>query len=147
MMLAPSFAERSFLPVTVFSGITLGTVLSQLKMQVPAMVKRNPFILCLLIVVLSPTIVKASKNIAGIHLKWQNRVEYILSEKAKGNLDVEVKAPIPATDRHAALYGLTDIADDENDWPNTSIAEYFGLRSIKRLNTDWGPDFFETAAQ
>jgi hypothetical protein len=143
MMLAPGFAERSFLPVTVFSGITLGTVLSQLKLQVPAMVKRNyPFALCLLIVVLSPSILKASKNIAGIHLKWQNRVEYILSEKTKGNLDVEVKAPIPADDRHAALYGLTDIADDENDWPNTSIAEYFGLRSIKRLNTDWGPGFF-----
>ncbi|MDR0527944.1 MAG: DUF6056 family protein [Spirochaetaceae bacterium] len=145
MMLAPVFPDRSFLPVTVFSGITLGTVISRFKIQVPAMVQRNySFIVCLLILAITPFFVMAFKNIAGIHFKWQNRIDYILSEKEKGNLDVEVKAPIPATDRHAALYGLSDISDDENDWPNTSIAEYFGLRKIKKSQaTDWGPGFFK----
>ncbi|MDR1863283.1 MAG: DUF6056 family protein, partial [Treponema sp.] len=72
----------------------------------------------------------------GIYLRWEKRIEYIMEEKERGNMDIEVKAPIPATDKHAALYGLLDIIDDPNVWPNTAIAEYFGLRSIKRLNND-----------
>ncbi|GMO44483.1 MAG: hypothetical protein Pg6C_06340 [Treponemataceae bacterium] len=138
MMLAPDFPDRAFLIVTVFSGITLGNVLLKLEIQIPSIVKRNGMLLpvCIFLLFISPSFLRAVKNIADIHLRWQNRVEYILAEKEKGNLDVEVRGPIPAGDRHTALYGLLDIVDNENEWVNKSIAEYFGLRSIKRLNSD-----------
>jgi hypothetical protein len=83
----------------------------------------------------------AGRNITGIYLKWQNRTAYILQEKAAGNLDVAVQAPIPATDRHAALYGLTDISDNKNEWPNTDIAHYFGLQSIQKSEKPLEPLF------
>jgi hypothetical protein len=134
MVLSPRFPDRAFLIVLVFALITLGNVLMQFELRVPALVKRNRvLIFCLLLPVFSSSILKASKNIMGIYIRWQNRIEYITAEKDRGNLDVEVKAPILATDRHAALYGLGDLLDNPAKWPNTSIAEYFGLNSLKGL--------------
>ncbi|GHV86409.1 hypothetical protein AGMMS50230_20170 [Spirochaetia bacterium] len=71
-----------------------------------------------------------------------------MTEKEKGNLDIVVKAPIPATDRHTALYGLEDIAEERDGWTNTAIAEYYGIKSIKGLYNDdpwpslWKPESF-----
>lgn len=135
MLVSPSFPDRAFLPVVVFSGIALGNIL--LQIEIPEIIKRNAIIFIFLAVTgISFSALKAGKNIMGIYLKWQNRIEYILAEKEKGNLDITVKAPIPARDRHAALYGLADILDDKNEWPNTAIAKYFGLHSIQGLDTD-----------
>jgi hypothetical protein len=137
MMLSPFFPDRAFLIVMVFAGITLGSVLVQFELHIPVMLKRNSFLFAgMLLFLLSFSVLKAGRNITSIYLRWQNRVEYILAEKERGNLDLAVQAPIPAADRHTALYGLTDIGDDKTEWPNTSIAEYFGLRSIKRLEND-----------
>ncbi|MDR2793534.1 MAG: DUF6056 family protein [Treponema sp.] len=137
MVLSPTLPDRAFLILFVFSVITLGNILGQYDIPLPAIVVRNKYIIVsLLLLSLFFSVISAGKNIVGIYLKWQNRIEYILSEKEKGNLDVEVKAPIPAIDRHAALYGLGDVLDDKDDWHNTSIAEYFGLRSIKRLDSN-----------
>jgi hypothetical protein len=137
MMLSPGFPDRAFMIVLVFSGITLGSIIIQYEIVIPKIVMRNAVILCIpLTIFFSFSILKASRNILGIYLKWEKRIEYIMAEKERGNMDIEVKAPIPVTDKHAALYGLRDIVDDPNDWPNTSIAEYFGLRSIKRLDND-----------
>jgi hypothetical protein len=134
MLASPGFPDRAFLSVVVFSGITLGNIL--LQVEIPEIIKRNAVIFIFLAVAgISFSVLTASKNIMGIYLKWQNRKEYILAEREKGNLDITVKAPIPARDRHTALYGLTDILDDKDEWPNTSIAEYFGLRSIRGLDT------------
>jgi hypothetical protein len=137
MLLAPGFPDRAFLIVIVFSGITLGGILTQCDIKLPAVARRNPVLFTgFLLLLVSFSFLDASRNIVGIYLKWQNRIEYITVEKAKENLDVEVKAPIPATNKHAAAYGLDDVIDDETDWPNTSIAHYFGLKSIKRLDSN-----------
>lgn len=134
MLASPSFPDRAFLSVVVFSAITLGSIL--LQVEIPEIIKRNVVIFIFLALAgVSFSVLTAGKNIMGIYLKWQNRKEYILSEKEKGNLDITVKAPIPARDRHAALYGLADILDDKDLWPNTSVAQYFGLRSIQGLDT------------
>jgi hypothetical protein len=137
MVLSPGFPDRAFLIVLVFALIALGTIVTQFKPQVPTMIKRNRIlIVCLLSLWLSASALEAGKNIVGVYIKWQNRVEYITAEKDRGNLDVEVKAPIPVSNRHSALYGLTDLLNDPAEWPNTSIAEYFGLNSIKGLYND-----------
>jgi hypothetical protein len=137
MIFSPYFPDRAFLIVLVFAGITLGSVLTQFEIQIPAIIKRNIYcIVILLLLGFSFSVLKAGKNIVGIYLRWQSRVEYITAERDRGNLDVEVKAPIPTGDRHAALYGLSDLMDNPNGWPNVSVAEYFGLRSIKKSDDE-----------
>ncbi|GHV65447.1 hypothetical protein FACS1894199_06150 [Bacteroidia bacterium] len=77
----------------------------------------------------------------GVYLRWKERTQYIVTQKAQGVVDIEVKAPIPAKNKHSALYGLYDMSGDATKWPNTSIAEYFGIHSIKGIdsNEPWKP--------
>jgi hypothetical protein len=73
----------------------------------------------------------------GVYLKWKSRAEYILEQKARGNLDIVVKAPIPVHDRHVALYGIADVDIGKKDgWLNVSIARYFGVNSIDGVEND-----------
>jgi len=125
------FPNRAFLIVTIFSLITLGSILAQMEFRIPAIIKRNIAIFAVVVLIgLCFSFLNGGRKILGVYLRWYDRIEYILAEKEKGNLDIEVN-PIKATDRHVALYGLSDVLPDKNNWPNTSIASYFGLKSIK----------------
>jgi hypothetical protein len=131
MLLAPEFPPRAFLIVLVFSIITLGNVLLQIELKLPNIIKRNAAFI--LIIVLIPSVYSffnASKSIVGVYLRWYDRIEYILAEKEKSNLEIEIRLIIP-TDKHVAMYGLLDIMPDENDFVNQFKAEYFGIKSIK----------------
>jgi hypothetical protein len=129
MFFFPDFPDRAFWGIVVLLVIILGNILRQTETS--DIVKRNTVILAALVVIcLSVSFLNASKKILGVYLRWYDRVEYILAEKEKGNLEIEV-SPIKATDRHIASYGLSDIYSDENIWPNTITARYFGLKSIK----------------
>jgi hypothetical protein len=142
MLLAPYFPDRAFLIVIVFSGIALGNTVRQFEFQPTDIIKRNFRVISFVFLAFfAVSVLAATRNITGIYLRWQDRVAYIMAEKEKGNLKLEVKAPIPAIDNHSASYGLDDILDGEADWPNTSIARYFGIESIKRLNNSdpWEP--------
>jgi len=130
MLLSPAFPNRAFLIVLVFSVITLGNILVQME-HLQKIIKRNAVVISIVILIPSAyTFLVGSKAIIGVYLRWYDRVEYILAEKEKGNLEIDVR-PIIAPDKHVALYGLSDLSDDKNDWPNTSIAGYFGIESIE----------------
>ncbi|MDR1389831.1 MAG: DUF6056 family protein [Treponema sp.] len=134
MLLSPAFPDRAYLIVTVFFCITVLNILTQTTIEIPAIVKRNlPIISIVFLIFLSYSFLSAGKNIVGVYLKWQERTQYILSQKEQGIMDIEVKAPIPVSNKHTSLYGLSDVMDEANAWPNTSIAQYFGIHSIKRL--------------
>jgi len=138
MLLAPGFPDRAFIIVTVFSTIALGNILMNIHMKIPGIIKRNRNIISALIVLLVAfSFFDACTDVLRIYFRWYDRVENILVEKEKGNLEVEVK-PIMAVDKHTASYGLMDVMDDKNIWPNTSIANYFGLKSIIKNGDDKG---------
>ena len=137
MLLSPSFSDRTFLIMIVFWCITLGSLLVQHKQKIPELLVRNAGpVLISLVIIFSSSVFFGAKNIGGVYLKWQDRIRYIEAEKEKGNFDIEVKAPIPATNRHTACFRLDDITNDTNFWRNADIAAYFGLNSIKKLDDD-----------
>ena len=134
MVLSPYFPDRAFLIVTVFSVITLGSILTQMEFRVPEIIKRNIALLAVVVLIgLSPSFYNASMEIMRLYLRWYDRVEIIIAEKGKDNLDVEVSSfyPFYPKGRHVVLSEFDDITPDENHWFNTEIARYFGLKSIK----------------
>jgi hypothetical protein len=136
MLLSPTFPDRAFLIVLVFSVITLGNVLVSMKLKLPIIIKRNMAVLIIMVLIpLANSFFDASIAVVGTYLKWYDRLEYILAEKEKGNLEIKVR-PIITTNKHVALYGLLDLLEDNNDWPNTTIASYFGINSIKINDKD-----------
>jgi hypothetical protein len=157
MILAPSFADRSFLIVTVFSVIAIGNIVIQMEFRMPRIpilkiIKLNDFLFTLgiefriikknavhivttvmivvVLILFSFSFLIASQKVIGVYLRWYDRVEYIFAEKERGILEIETR-PILTYNKHIALHGLEDIHSDKNRWPNLSIAEYYGLKSIK----------------
>jgi len=130
-LLAPGLAPRAFLIVTVFMVITLGNVLVQSKLKIPDIVKRNPLWFAIPILVFATfTFLDTTREIVGNYLRWQDRIEYILAEKEKGNLDLVVK-PIYSQNRHLSSWELEDVSPDKEHWANIAAARYFGLDSIR----------------
>ncbi|MCL2259849.1 MAG: DUF6056 family protein [Fibromonadales bacterium] len=137
MLLSPSFPPRSFFIVIVFAGIALGNILLQMEIKLPEIIKRNSIAIAVCCLIgFSFSFLNSSRNIIGVYMEWNKRAKYIEEEKAKGNFDIEVRSPIPVWDKHVAQYNLQDIKHNKDEWPNISIAEYFGLSSIKKSDSD-----------
>jgi hypothetical protein len=131
MTMSPGFPNRAYLIVVVFLCITLLSSLRQAKINLPEVVRKNiPAASVIVLVFFAASFLMASRNVVGIYLKWQDRTQYILEQKAKGVEDIKVKAPIPAGDVHTALHGLEDISTDPSNWTNNSISAFYEVRSI-----------------
>ena len=131
MILSPYYPPRASLIVTVFSIITLGSILKQINFQLPGVIRRNPNIFILILMIfLAFSFADAARGIIEVYLRWYDRIELILTEKNNGIFDIEVNPIIPRN-RHVALYDLNDLDTDKNFWTNTAGAQYFNLRSIK----------------
>ncbi|MCL2186379.1 MAG: DUF6056 family protein [Treponema sp.] len=134
MILSPYFPERSFLIIFIFAFIVMGNILKKLEFKLPDFVRKNIHIIAVIgFLLLSFSFIDSSRRVVGVYFRWYDRIEYILSEKEKNNLDIEVR-PISATDKHVSLYGVVDLTNDENDWPNTFIASHYGINTIKSNN-------------
>ncbi|WP_255947425.1 DUF6056 family protein [Brucepastera parasyntrophica] len=130
MLISPIFPERAFFfPVVMFSIVLLSLFR---EISESEKIKRNiPAIMIFASVSFFISFIFAGKNIYGIYAKWEKRSQYIITQKENNILEIELKTPIPAVDRHAALYGLVDISEDQNELPNDSVALYFGVNSIR----------------
>jgi hypothetical protein len=145
MVFSPNFPDRAFFIYVVFLCITILNLLTQTKIEFPNSIKRNiPIFSIAFLIYFSFSFFMAGSDIVRTHMKWEKRIHYIREQKAKAILDIEVEA-IPAWDKHNALGGdfnrknnrLEDLWKDANSWVNTFTAAYFGIDSIKAIETPW----------
>ena len=59
-------------------------------------------------------------------------VQYILDSKAAGEMDVAFRPAIYKT-KYSAGYGMLYISADSRNWPNTTIAKYYGVDSVSAI--------------
>lgn len=130
MVFSPTFPERSWTGVIIFLMIAVGCILYDLE-------KANKvfkFIIIDVCVVLSiiyiGQYISVGVDINNLRNTWENRIDIINKEKSKGNKKVIVDA-FTTWNTKNPIYGLSDIGTDSKVWPNTSIANYYGLKSIK----------------
>jgi len=133
MIFSPShFPPRAFLIAIIFSGITLGNILSLKSNEI---IKKNAIaiVICCLIGS-SLSFLDSSRDIIIAYMEMNKVIEYIQEEKAKGNFDIELRlSTLPlGNDRHVANDCFRHIRD-KDFWLNKDIAKYFGLSSIKKL--------------
>ena len=84
MILAPVFANRVFISVTVFLCITLGSLLMQLKPEITRLIWRNKNVmLVFLLIFLSFSFIREARSTVEVFLRWQERIHYINSEKKR----------------------------------------------------------------
>lgn len=84
-----------------------------------------------LILFASLKLIEGGYDILNTYIDVRNREIYIAEQKEKGNLDLVVDLIQPKTE-YSARYGLVDLKTEKsNTWPNTWVADYYGLDSIK----------------
>ena len=86
--------------------------------------------------VIPPAVFDLLNSAVEMHKQYIQREEYILGQKAAGNMDVAV--PIisykyPFRSKHDALSGLSDITEDSSHWINQSLAGYYGTIPVTEL--------------
>ncbi|GHT91545.1 hypothetical protein FACS1894140_2330 [Spirochaetia bacterium] len=135
MIVSPEFPPRTSFSGVVFFCVMLLYLAS--KLTISEQIKKNiPAVYAVALIAFSFSFADAAKDILEIHTKWKHRIEYIESQKKKGNLDIEITEPIPTSTRLGNKYAAraNDITTNANRWPNTSVARYFGINSIRGID-------------
>ncbi len=131
MTASPQFPARVWIVPIVFAVIGIGVVYSSLDFD-SALVRR------LVLVAVTAGIAMFAVKFAYVYWsdirvtsrQWNERIAYIQSQKAQGNLNLVVP-PITALTPYNAAYGITDLDTQSDQWPNADVARYFGLESIR----------------
>lgn len=130
MILSPTFPERAWTGVIIFLVIAAGCLLYDLE----KINKAFKFIIIdaciILFIIYIGQYISAGIDINNLRNTWESRIEIINKEKNKGNKNVVID-PFTTWNTKNPIYGLSDISTDSKVWPNTSIAKYYGLKSIK----------------
>lgn len=130
MVLSPQFPERSWFGVIMFMIIAI----FDLMYETPKFNKIYKYIIINAIIILSfiytGQYLGTAIDINNLRNTWEYRENYIAKQKKKGNTEIKVDA-YHAFDKHNPTFGLADLFEDKTLWPNTSIAEYFDIKSIE----------------
>lgn len=141
MLAAPTSPERTWFYVVVYIVIAIGILYE--KFDFEAMAIKDKANVMLRRLVLSVIIISSCNFIVmyldtvmstyEILVQTRQREQYILAEKAKGNLDIStpiISHKYPLLAHHDALYGLSDITQDKKHYANVFLSRYYGIKSI-----------------
>ncbi|MDO4920999.1 MAG: DUF6056 family protein [Phascolarctobacterium sp.] len=130
MAAAPYYADRAKLGSLLFCLILIGYFYTKIETEnLDARKVISIFTVCLLIMI-GKDFNAARKDIRAYELRNNEKVEYALQEKSKGNLDIVLPRNYPQT-KYCAAWGLEDINKNPKHWTCTGFARYFGLRTVR----------------
>jgi len=84
---------------------------------------------CLLFVLTLPSGLRGCRDILSCHDQNARREQTIAAALEAGEGDVTANAVVPATP-WSGYYGLRELTDDPETWPNHAMAVYYGLDSL-----------------
>ena len=85
---------------------------------------------CAVVICLSaPFILTGSADIVSCHRQHAQREQTIAAAVDAGERDVTANVVIPQT-RWSGYWGVRDLTDDPDTWPNHDMARYYGLDSL-----------------
>ena len=92
--------------------------------------RMNFCLVCAVVICLSaPFILTGSADIVSCHRQHAQREQTIAAAVDAGERDVTANVVIPQT-RWSGYWGVRDLTDDPDTWPNHDMARYYGLDSL-----------------
>lgn len=133
MVVSPTFPERSWTIVIVYSIVLCGNLLYHLNIdyKLKSLMITNCIIVGLFLFVNS--YILAVKDSYQFYNTWQYRIETIEKGKKEGIKDYEFEIHLTSR-KQSASFGLGDLFDKKNDSNNQTYARYFEIKSIKAKN-------------
>lgn len=74
-------------------------------------------------------------DVAAVYKNSREREAAIQAALDSGETDIELEVYLPAT-KYSPAYDLRDLHPDADEWPNYSLAKYYGLNSITGVGYD-----------
>ena len=84
---------------------------------------------CLVLLLTLPAGLRGCRDIVSCHLQNSRREETIAAALETGESDVIANVVVPTTP-WSGFYGVRDLTDDPETWPNHAMAVYYGLDSL-----------------
>jgi hypothetical protein len=138
MVIPGYFGDRSCFFTQLLLIITGLSLVGEIARYVPKRYMLWSFMLVFLVFLRS--FYNGTKSIVKSWLLSSAREYYILTEKAKGSMNIQVKAPIPVEDPHSGLYGGIDVLTDPDDRQyrlhNGAKATWYGIQTLDGIRTE-----------
>jgi hypothetical protein len=137
LMFSPSAPDRTFFGVVIAAVISVGNLMIQVKIY-PS-VFRKIAIICVAFWMIwcSWSYTHTALSSKALMDQYIEREEYIDKQKEEGNYDITVpEIVVEDEDEHIGIYGLKEISDDPDGWPNVGVSKYYGLHSITAYEID-----------
>lgn len=130
MILSPIFPPRAQFGVIIFTIMAFISLLYEIYNDS----KLIKYIICNLIIIsllnYIPNYLLTFNDINNLQNTWEYRIKTINNTQNKKTKKFKFDA-YNTGNSHNPLYGLQDIINKENSWPNQDIAKYYGIKSIK----------------
>lgn len=130
MIMSPTFPPRAMLLGIIFFIISLLKMYTAIDFSNEFKTLEITGVLTMALLIFPVSLYRSARNIYHVKTEWNQRIRLIEEQKALGNMDIEVPS-IESLNSHTASYDLIDLSNDPDTFPNTDIACYFGLHSIK----------------
>lgn len=127
MVVSPEFPDRAWTCPLLLLLISLGNLYKSLNIN--ENIYRKIIVVMLVIVSLS-TYFNAFFDVKNVYIAYQERDYEIRQQIAEGKSIVEIPI-VQGWTKYSCCDGTGDLNEDENQWPNTAIAKYYGVDKVK----------------
>lgn len=133
MAVAPYFPLRVWSGIVVLSMVSVGMLAAEVDFSHILFRRISCALLAVLLADFAITYSSAFRDIRRTYQEDQQRTAYILSEKAKGNMDITIPS-IKGSTKYSVFVAGGDLEDDPAHWRNAQIADYFGVDVIRKAD-------------
>ncbi len=129
MVGSPFFPIWAWSSILAFMLITLGCLTAAVAKKDAVKPWLRAAVAALALAAVAVSFFRVYPELNRVNEEYTARVEYIEAQKEAGNYDVAVDGI--HTDCTYSSYSLfNELAQDNTQWPNTAVANYFGLHSV-----------------
>lgn len=133
MILSPTFPDRAWMGPITLMVLAIVNAYSNLDFNKDFTKTLTYFIIPICIGIFIITYYSGLRNIKNLNNSWNDRINYIETERDKSNKDIIVKR-IYTYNKYVAMYGLTDIYEDSQTLFNIAVSKYYEINSIKSID-------------
>ena len=144
MMVSPSFPERSWTPPVVFSIISFGQLLSLIDTQNEIYRKSVCAVLAISTISFGTSYVANYLDMKQTFIAYNER-EANIAEQIESGATTLIMKPVRGWTKYNLFGPDGDLGSRSDEWPNTSIATYYGVEKIINSESKEGiqHDIFE----
>lgn len=129
MVMSPVFAERSWFGVVMFINVAIVSLAYNLDDYHKIYKYIFVDLLIIMTIFFAREYMILTLEINQLRNTWKDRIEIMKNSKVK---NFEFESYITYNDKNPN-YGIADFIENENEWPNNTIAKYFDVDSIKGI--------------